>query len=205
MENQDKTIKELLDSLNNSIEDIRNHPTKIDRIPSNFEILIRGVNDSKGLETLFSPQIDTLINSLFNQIESGNFEKVLSNKDTLQSILDVIFGEGAFQGRISNAVLSNIQRSVESQRFQTMQQHMGKTMAVLKKKNLIIKNLEKGKRAFKDNHEEYKKYKDAVYAIKNVIKFAERIYRSRKLINKKVYNGLNNIVHESFEVDEILG
>jgi len=204
MDNKDQSIKELIDSLNNSIQDIRDHPTKIDKIPSNFEIIVRGITDSKALDILFSPKVDQLMNSFFKMIESGDFEKILSNTEYISKILDSIFGPGSFQGPVSQHVLNNIQSSVQSYKYQTMKSNINKTLVVLKKKNLIIKNLERGKNNFKHNSAEYKKYKDAVYAIKQVIKFAEKIYRSRKIINKKVFNGLNNIIHESFEIDEPL-
>ena len=37
-----------------------------------------------------------------------------------------------------------------------------------------------------------------------VLKFTAIVYKNRALINKKVQKGLNNIVHESFEIDEPL-
>lgn len=204
MNDNDKTIKELIDSLNNSIQDIREHPTKVDRIPSNFEIMVQGVMDANGLDMLFSPKVDNLLNSLFKAIENGNFEKILSNKDLIQNMLDDIFGKGSFQGPISNSVINNIQATVQSQKYQTMKSNINSAVTVLKKKNLILKNLKKGKANFKFNPDLYKKYDEAVYAIKQVIKFAERIYRNRRIVNRKVFNGLNNIVHESFEIDEPL-
>ena len=191
-----KTITELVDSLNRSINDIREHPTKTDKLPSNFEILVRGVSDSKGLDLLFSSGIDRLIESLFRMVETGDFSGILENKDVLDKILDGIFGEGSFRGPVSKAVLSNIQASVQSKKFTEMRSFLGKTMVTLKRLNLIISNLEKGKGNFKKGTDEYKKYEEAVYAIKQVIRFAARIYNNRALINKKVFDGLNHIVHE---------
>lgn len=204
MENNEKTIAELIDSLNNSIEDIRNHPTTFDRVPSTLEIMVRGVSDSKAIDMLFSPKMDGIINGLFEKIQSGDFEKIIQNGDQLKNIVNTLFGEGSFQGPVSTAVLNNIQASVSSYKYQTMKSNLGKTVATMKKIRLMTKNLEKGAKQFDKNSEEYKKYKEAVYAIKKVLKFASIIYRNRKIINKKVYNGLNNIVHESFEIDEPL-
>lgn len=201
----ERTIKELIDSLNNSIEDIRQHPTKIDRIPSNFEIIVRGISDSKAIDMLFSTRVDTLISSLFKMIEVGDFEKILSSEESLKALSDTIFGKGSFQGPVSKAILNNIQASVESEKYQTMKSNIHKAFVSLKKKNLVLKNLRKGAGAFERNSDEYKKYNEAVNAIKAVIKFTEKIYRSRKIINKKVFNGLNNIVHESLEYDEMVG
>jgi len=49
MENNEQSIKELIDSLTSSIEDIHNHPTTVDKIPSNLEILVSGINGINGL------------------------------------------------------------------------------------------------------------------------------------------------------------
>lgn len=204
MENNDETIAELIDSLNNSIENIRANPTRIDRMPSNLEIIARGVSDSKAIDFLFSPKMDGIIDGLFEKIQSGDFIDILNNKERLQKIVNTLFGEGSFQGPISTAVLNNIQNSMTSYKYQTMKSHLGKTIAAMKKKNLLIKNLRKGSTQFKNNPEELKKYKDAVYAIKQALKFAEIIYKNRKIINDKVRRGLDNIVHEGFEIDEPL-
>lgn len=199
MENE-KTIKELIDSINNSIKEIRENPTQVERVPSNFEIIVGGLIDSKSIETLFSPKIDTLINTLFKLISDGDYEKILKNEDIMREISDSIFGKGSFQGPISRSVLSNIQASVESEKYQTMKSNLGKSLIAIKKKNLILKNLKKGSKMYDKRSEEYKKYNEAVYAIKSVIKFVEKIYRSRSLINKKVCKGLDNIIHEEIMI-----
>lgn len=198
---QEQTLNELITSLNSSIEDIRQHPTKVDRIPSNFEIMVRGISSSSALDMLFSPKIDDLLNNLFKQIETGNFDKILSNQDSIEQLMTSLFGEGSFKGPVSQSVLNSISATVQSRRYQEMKSNLGKSMVALKKVNLVLKNLQKNKKQFKDKPEEYKKYKDAVYAIKQVLKFAARIYRNRKIINKKVFDGLNNIVHENFDFE----
>ena len=198
---QEQTLNELITSLNSSIEDIRQHPTKVDRIPSNFEIMVRGISSPSALDMLFSPKIDDLLNNLFKQIETGNFDKVLSNQDSIEQLMNSLFGEGSFKGPVSQSVLNSISATVQSRRYQEMRSNLGKSIVALKKVNLVLKNLQKNKKQFKDKPEEYKKYKDAVYAIKQVLKFAARIYRNRKIINKKVFDGLNNIVHENFDFE----
>ena len=198
---QEQTLNELITSLNSSIEDIRQHPTKVDRIPSNFEIMVRGISSSSALDMLFSPKIDDLLNSLFKQIETGNFDKILSNQDSIEQLMNSLFGEGSFKGPVSQSVLNSISATVQSRRYQEMKSNLGKSMVALKKSNLVLKNLQKNKKQFKDKPEEYKKYKGAVYAIKQVLKFAARIYRNRKNNNKKVFDGLNNIVHENFDFE----
>lgn len=198
---QEQTLNELITSLNSSIEDIRQHPTKVDRIPSNFEIMVRGISSPSALDMLFSPKIDDLLNNLFKQIETGNFDKILSNQDSIEKLMNSLFGEGSFKGPVSQSVLNSISATVQSRRYQEMRSNLGKSIVALKKVNLVLKNLQKNKKQFKDKPEEYKKYKDAVYAIKQVLKFAARIYRNRKIINKKVFDGLNNIVHENFDFE----
>ena len=198
---QEQTLNELITSLNSSIEDIRQHPTKVDRIPSNFEIMVRGISSPSALDMLFSPKIDDLLNNLFKQIETGNFDKILSNQDSIEKLMNSLFGEGSFKGPVSQSVLNSISATVQSRRYQEMRSNLGKSIVALKKVNLVLKNLQKNKKQFKDRPEEYKKYKEAVYAIKQVLKFAARIYRNRKIINKKVFDGLNNIVHENFDFE----
>lgn len=200
----EETLNQLLDSLNNSMEEIRKHPTKTTELPSNFEIAVRGISNSKALDLLFSTKIDKLISGLFNQIENGDFDKLLSNTEAAEKFAETIFGNGSFKGPVSQTVLDSLQSTVQSYKYQTMKSNLGKTMTTLKKINLILKNLQKAGKKFDSNSEEYEKYKNAVYAIKRVIKFAARIYRNRKIINQKVWKGLNGIVYEEFEIDEAL-
>jgi len=91
---------------------------------------------------------------------------------------------------------------MQSQKYMLMKSHLGKTVTTLKKYNLVMKNLKKAGKPL--SGEEAKKYKEAVYAIKRVLKLVARIYRNRKLVNKQVWKGLNNIVHEDYEIDEAL-
>ena len=198
---QTQILNQKITYLNTNIEDISQDPTKVDRIPSNFEIMVRGISSSSALDMLFSPKIDDLLNNLFKQIETGNFDKILSNQDSIEQLMNSLFGEGSFKGPVSQSVLNSISATVQSRRYQEMRSNLGKSIVALKKVNLVLKNLQKNKKQFKDKPEEYKKYKDAVYAIKQVLKFAARIYRNRKIINKKVFDGLNNIVHENFDFE----
>ena len=197
MDNTEQTLTDLLKSINNSIEDIRNHPTEVDKLPSNFEILIRGVASNKAVDAIFSSKLDGIINMLIQNIENGNLEQIIQNKDLVTRTASAIFGDKAFKGPVSNAVLNNIQGSVQSIKYQNMRSILGKTGITIKKLRLVIKNLEKGEDQFKYNSEDLQKYRDAVYAIKQTLKFIARIYRSRKIINRKVFDGLSNVVYES--------
>ena len=82
-----------------------------------------------------------------------------------------------------------------SYKYSTMKSKFGKAMTAMKKLNMILKNLNKEKRNIK-NAEELKKYKEAVYAIKQVLKVAAKVYSSRKYVNQRVISGLNTFVHD---------
>lgn len=201
MENNE-SLSELLDSINSSIADMSEHPIENNELPSNLELVFRGVADEEGITKLFSPKIDQIISQLFKKIESGDFQTILTNTDVVEKVLSSIFGEGSFKGPVSRTVLASIQSSMQSQKYMLMKSHLGKTVTTLKKYNLVMKNLKKAGKPL--SGEEAKKYKEAVYAIKRVLKLVARIYRNRKLVNKQVWKGLNNIVHEDYEIDEAL-
>lgn len=202
MENQ-QSISELLDSINSSILDIKNHELKNTRIPSTLEIMVRGINGSSAIDFLFSPEIDNFISSLIKKIESGDFSDILNNEDKIKDIFSKIFGDGAFEGPISQRVMNSIKQTMESVKFQTMKGYIGNLGKTLKQYTLVIKNLKNQKKYIQDS-EELRKYKDAITAIKQVVKFIAKIYKNRKIINRKVFNGINNLIHENDVYDEML-
>lgn len=205
VEQDEKQLVEFLRSLNDSLEEIHNTPVEVPkRLPSTFEIMVDGVKDANGIDFLFSPKIDEAIGLMFSAIESGRYQDILANKENLENVLDKAFGKGSFQGPVSTTVLNSIQSSIQSRKYNEMKSHLGKTMLSIKKISYVLKNLEKEKKNFDKNSEEYQKYVMAVYAIKQVIKFTARVYRNRKIINKKVFEGLHNLVHENLEVSEPL-
>jgi len=57
MENNE-SLSELLDSINSSIADMSEHPIENNELPSNLELVFRGVADEEGITKLFSPKID---------------------------------------------------------------------------------------------------------------------------------------------------
>ena len=61
MEEDNKTISELIDSLNRSIKDIHDHPTHTKDLPTNLEVIVRGVTDSKAIDFIFSDKMDDTI------------------------------------------------------------------------------------------------------------------------------------------------
>ena len=195
---QEKTLKELFDSILDSIEKDSDQSYSMDNLPTDLEIMAMGL-DAAGIKTLFSEKVDKIIFALFHYIDIGNFDKILENSGKLEEILNLIFGEGSFQGPISQAVLGNIRASMESYKYAKLRSMLGKTATKLKKIRFVVKNLESGKKNYLKNSEEYKKYVESVYAIKQVLKFVAKIYSGRKYINSQVISGVNHIVHESKE------
>lgn len=201
----EKNLVGFLRSLNDSLEEIRNTPVEIpNRLPSTFEIMVDGVKDANGIDFLFSPKIDEAIAMMFANIESGKFQEILENRDKMENILDSTFGKGSFRGPISMTVLNSISKSMQSKKYIEMKSRLGKTMLSIKKILYVLKNLEREKKNFDKNSKEYEQYVMAVYAIKQVLKFTARVYRNRKIINKKVFEGLHNIVHEQKELSNSL-
>lgn len=199
-----RSLEELLRSINNSIQDIQEHPNETTRIPSNMEIIIKGAMDNRAIDFLFSDKMDNIIKMLFACIETGNFDRILNNEQELQNLLDACFGKGSFQGPVSQTIITSVQASVQSRKYNEIKSYLGKTATALKKIKLVMKNLKKDAKRFPKKSEEYKKCKEAIYAIKQVLKFTARVYHNRKLINRKVFDGLNNIVHEDIEFEERL-
>jgi hypothetical protein len=190
----------MIDSINSSIESMRGEEArevKDSDLPSNLQIMLSGVNNSRAIDFLFSSNLDKLLDKLMNSLESGDIEKVLQNEEQLEKIFSSLgFGEGTFKGPVSKRIIQSIQSSVDSKKFNTM-------TSKLKKIRLIIVNLKRQSRFLKDS-ELQKKYNDAVYAIEKVIKLIAKIYRNRRIISKRVFDGLSNIVNEDFIPEEVL-
>lgn len=197
---QVQDLDRLIDSINSSIEEMRSSPKseiKDSDLPSNLQIMLSGVTNSRAVDFLFSSNLDKLIEKLLNSLESGEIERILQNEEQLNSMFSSLgFGEGTFKGPISKRILSSIQSSIDSQKFNTMK-------SKLKKVQLIMRNLKRQAKYLKDP-ETQKKYNDAVYAIEKVVRLVAKIYRNRKIISKRVLNGLSNIVNEDHDSGETL-
>ena len=67
---------------------------------------------------------------------------------------------------------------------------------------IITKNLKTRAKTI-DNAAMRKKYLEAVYALKQTLKFISKVYKNRRILTNRVRNGLNIAIHENFEfVDE---
>ena len=83
-----------------------------------------------------------------------------------------------------------------SKKFNTM-------TSKIQKIQLIMKNLKRQAKYLKDP-ELQKKYRDSVFAIEKVIKLIAKVYRNRRIISKRVIDGLANIVKEDYIPEETL-
>lgn len=192
-----KKINELLDDVNGSIDEMRSKKIEVkdSELPSNLSLMIPGLSSSRAIDFLFSGNVDVLLDKLFNMVASGDIEKILQNEEKMKEVFQAFgFGEGSFEGPVSKSVIRSIQASTESAKFNKMKSN-------LRKAQLVIKNLERQARFLKDK-EQRKKYEEAIYAIKKVLKIAAKIYKNRNLINKKVKRGLSNIVNEDIDPNE---
>ena len=185
-------LEKLLDEINQNAEEIRNKKTEVkdSDLPSNLNIMLSGISDSKAINFLFSNNIDKLIEKLLALANSGDIDKLLSNEEVIKQFFKVLgFGEGSFEGKISKTVISSIRSSVDSAKF-------NKTKSSMKKAILVVKNLERAKQTL-SSAEEKKKYDDTIYSIKKIFRLIAKIYKDRRVINNRVISGLSNIVNES--------
>jgi len=194
-----ESIESLIGSLNSTIDDMRSASAsaKVGPVPSTMKILLSGANNSKAVDFLFSTHLDSLLEGLFDAIISGNFDKVIASDEQIKKVFAMVgLGEGSFEGEISQRVITSIMASTNSVKFNNVK-------SKARKAYLVVRNLEKQTRTIKDPVQK-KKYKDSVYALKRVLRYANRIYRNRKLINARVIKGLNNVVHEDVTDDIII-
>ena len=137
--------------------------------------------------------------SMFDAIQSGDIEKIMENEGIIKKMpLNFYLEKVLFKAQFQTVFLTSISNSMTSYKYNNIKSMLGKSMTQLKKMNFIIRNLERSGRSIKDK-EELKKYKDAVYAIKRVLRLASKIYYNRKILNRRVYEGVKNIVNEEVE------
>lgn len=155
-----------------------------------------GLYSIQSLNFLFSPTVDKIIDVLLDVCINGKFDLALNKLDQFVKMFDNMgIGQGFFNGQIGSHVITSIKASVNSMKFQ-------KTNNKLKKVLIILRNLKRGAKKFKDPIQK-QKYDDALYAINAIITVVAQIYRHRKKLNDKVLKGLGHIVFESID-DEII-
>lgn len=189
MDEKEKSLADLVDSLNNSIDDLRKDKIPTNNLPSNLSIMLSGVSDQIGIQTLFSPKVDSVLNGLFDNIMSGKFDSVISGATNLNDLVDSLgdrIGENYFKGDISKRLLGTISNSINSQQFVN-------TKSKMKKALLVIKDVKQEGKTITDKGEK-KKFDQAVYALKKTMKVAITIYKQRKKITDRVIKGLKYAV-----------
>ena len=165
-------------------------------IGKKVDLKVDGLYSIQSLNFLFSPTIDKTIDLLLDVCINGKFDVALGKLSQFIGMFDSMgIGQGLFNGQIGSHVIQVIKDSVNSMKF-------AKTKNKIKKVLLVIKNLQRQIKKYKDP-EMRKKYEEAVYAIKSVISVIAQLYKHRKSINDNVLRGLGNIVFESNE-DEII-
>lgn len=190
-----KDIEKIIKEINDSAEEIRKRKTDVKNLnlPSNLSLMLTGVADSKTLDYLFSSRLDTLIEKLMSMAMSGellnNIEKFLSNEEDIKKLFNSMgFGEGSFEGPISQTILNTVKSSMESDKYK-------KAKSDTDKIKIVYKNLKAKWFSFWNKPVERKKYEQAMYAIEQILRIVARVYKNRERILK----GLGNIVVESVQ------
>jgi hypothetical protein len=159
-------------------------------IPSTTSILLKGIASPAALEFLSSSKLDGAIDALFDKLLSGDYESVIRNSEALQALMQRAgIGEGSFQGPVSQNLQTAISNSMDSKSF-------AKTKSNIRKGYVVLWNMWKQGWKIKDRPTR-KKYNDAVYAFKCVLKTASKVYSARKYVNDRMKRGVKNAINES--------
>jgi phosphomevalonate kinase len=193
-----KQIEQMLAEINSSAEQLsKAKPRDInpEDLPSNLSLMLGGISNSKALDMIFSSRVDTLIEKLMDLIMSGklltDIEKFLKNEDDLRELLTSLgFGEGSFKGPVSQRLVKAAQKAVDSPKFNKLKNDSKKVVFIYKKLKLESLKLLK-------NPEEYKKYNQALKAIRKILSLINQIYKNRA----KIVRGLSTIVNENTQED----
>jgi methyl-accepting chemotaxis protein len=197
-----KEIERLVAEINRSASEMRKSSKKVksisdDQLPSNFNLMLSGITDSKSIQKLFSTRLDVLIDNMMNLALSGdlmgNIEKFVRNEDELKRFLDSLgFGKGSFEGPVSTTILNTVRDSVESMGYLKLDSDA-------KRVEFVYKKLRMKWWSFWNKPELRRKYEQAMTAITKILEVVAKIYRNRE----KIIKGLGNIVTESIEVESL--
>ena len=160
-----------------------------------FDAVFSGINNMQALNFLFSGNMDRLIDSLFQMINSGKFNSVSKTLEKLAHTFTrngVVTGETTpFRGKITRNIMNVIKKSTESIKFNKIKSQFRRLM-------LISRNLSRYAKSVKDS-EERKKYEDAIHTLTKAVKLVYKIYKSRKVLSDKFLSGLDTLVNEQGE------
>jgi len=202
MADTNDSIKDYIDSLNNSIETIQANKVKFEDIkpedlPSDFKLMMGpNAEDNKMLKFIFDTKLDRTIDNLLNKFLSGDFDAIDQYSDLIKKVFESVgIGEDAFTGPVSQTLLDTLSNSLNSINFNTTKSKIRKCMLITKNLKLRAKSI--------DNKEMKKKYLEAVYALKQTLKFIAKVYKNRRILTNRVRRGLQIAIHEDFDfVDE---
>jgi len=184
----EKELNNLISSINKEIDEIKDNPTKTKELPSTFKILLSGISSQGGINTLFSPEIDKILENFVDLFISGKIDTLLLNEEKLKEIFETIgIGEGSFEGPISKTVIASIQNSMQSFKYLKMKSKLRKMMLVFKELKQKAKNF---------HGEDRKKYDEAVYSCKQLLRIIQKVYKNRKLVNERMKKGLSYLLKE---------
>ena len=167
-DNQD-SIQQYLDSINNSIESLQKNKNEItdDDLPSDFKLMMMGAKDSRVLNFIFDNMDDKqkdAINQVLNKLMTGDMSEIEKYLESISKIFETLgLGQGAFSGPVSQTLMQNIMNSLNSVNFSQTKNNIKKVM-------LVLKNLKQQSKFISDPATK-KKYIEAVYAFKKVLKF----------------------------------
>lgn len=196
--NQD-SIQQYLDSINNSIEALQKNKNEItdDDLPSDFKLMMMGAKDSRVLNFIFDNRIDRIIDQVLNKLMTGDMSEIEKYLESISKIFETLgLGQGAFSGPVSQTLMQNIMNSLNSVNFNQTKNNIKKVM-------MVLKNLKQQSKFISDSATK-KKYIEAVYAFKKVLKFISKIYKNRRIITNRVKQGLHNAVNEELDIQEPL-
>lgn len=165
-------------------------------IPQHMNLQIDGISSTGGIDLLFAPYIDKIMDKLLDLFIRGDYNQILDKLNNITSIFSKGgIGRGFFDGEVSKTIINSIKNSTRSLNY-------NKTNSKIKKALIIVRNLKRQMRRIPDP-ETRKKYEDAVYALTALTKMLKSIYKNRKYLNDRVLKGLKNFVFESNETIKI--
>lgn len=192
-----QNLEDILVDLNKSMDEIENSDIyKFDSndLPLGLRIGMSGISSQSALNFLFSEDLNKLLDRFIDMIENGEIEKFLTDEDKLRRMFNSFgFGEGKFQGELSNMLVSNIKKTVSSNKFKKTKLGMAKLIK-------LTRSLKKQSKTITDP-EKRKKFDDMIYAVTQMVKIIHNVWTNRKMVNDRVVKGLKNFITEDSDDD----
>lgn len=193
----DGSISDYLSSLTNSLDNLENIKKELnnEELPTDIKVMAHAIDPTgknKLMNFIFDTKLDYTLENMLNKFLNGNYEDVSKYADIIAKLLDAMgIGKDAFKGPVSQALMQNIISTLNTLDF-------SRAKSNIKKCFMIVGNLKKQASTI-NNPETRKKYKDAVYALKQMLKYASKIYKQRKLITYRAKAGMHNAINEEMD------